>query len=124
MILAPGGLEETKAGLVTAQRDWRRRQWAVSCIIVMAIGGDEMSWTRVIWDPTPGGNVEHVEEHGLEPEEVDHVLLNYQSSGTSQTSGRMCVFGYTPDGRYIIVVYEEVDDETVMPWTAYEVAEP
>jgi len=30
----------------------------------------------------------------------------------------------SPDGRYIIVVYEEIDDDTVMPWTAYEVAEP
>jgi hypothetical protein len=42
----------------------------------------------------------------------------------SESSGRPCVFGYTPDGRYIIVVYEEVDDDTVMPWTAYEVTEP
>jgi hypothetical protein len=33
-------------------------------------------------------------------------------------------FGYTPDGRYIIVVYEEIDGETVLPWTAYEVPEP
>jgi hypothetical protein len=27
------------------------------------------------------------------------------------------VFGYTPDGHYIIVVYDEIDDETVMPLT-------
>jgi hypothetical protein len=65
-----------------------------------------------------------MEEHGLEPEEVDHVLLNYESAGKSHSSGRPCVFGYTPDGRYIIVVYEEIDDDTVMPWTAYEVPEP
>lgn len=83
-----------------------------------------MAWTRVIWDTTPGGNVEHIEEHGLEPEEVDHVLLNYQSRNISHTTGRPCVFGYTPDGRYIIVVYEEIDGDTVMPWTAYEVTEP
>lgn len=83
-----------------------------------------MAWTRVIWDWTPGGNVEHVEEHGLEPEEVDHVLLAYESQGFSESSGRPCVFGYTPDDRYIIVVYEELDDETILPWTAYEVPEP
>jgi uncharacterized DUF497 family protein len=83
-----------------------------------------MAWTRVIWDTTPGGNVEHVEEHGLEPEEVDHVLLNCKSRDVSHTTGRPCVFGYTPDGRYIIVVYEEIDDDTVMPWTAYEVPGP
>ena len=83
-----------------------------------------MAWTHVIWDPTPGGNVEHIEEHRLEPEEVDHVLLNPESTGTSRSTGRPCVFGYTPDGRYVIVVYEEIDDETIMPWTAYEVPEP
>ena len=83
-----------------------------------------MSWTRIIWDTTPGGNVEHVEEHGLEPEEVDHVLLNADSIATSQTTGRPCVFGHTPDGRYIIVVYEEIDRDTIIPWTAYEVPEP
>ena len=83
-----------------------------------------MNWTHIIWDTSPGGNVEHVEEHGLEPEEVDHVLANPESFGTSHSSGRPCVFGFAPDGRYIIVVYEEIDDETIMPWTAYEVAEP
>ncbi len=83
-----------------------------------------MSWTHIIWDSSPGGNVEHVEEHGLEPEEIDHVLLNYESVGTSHSSGRPCVFGHTPDNRYIIVVYELIDDETIMPWTAYEISEP
>jgi len=83
-----------------------------------------MAWTHVIWDPTSGGNVEHVEEHGLEPEEVDHVLLNHDAADTSDSTGRPCVFGYTPDGRYIIVVYDEIDEDTVMPWTAYEVPVP
>jgi uncharacterized DUF497 family protein len=86
--------------------------------------GDVMTWTHIIWDTTPGGIVEHVEEHGLEPEEVDHVLLNADSIATSQTTGRPCVFGYTPDGRYIIVVYDEIDSDTIIPWTAYEVPEP
>jgi uncharacterized DUF497 family protein len=83
-----------------------------------------MSWTQIIWDGTPGGNVEHVEAHDLTTEDVDHVLENYVSTGTSRSSGRPCVFGYTPDGRYIVVVYEEVDDDTVLPVTAYEVPEP
>jgi hypothetical protein len=34
------------------------------------------------------------------------------------------VFGYTPDGRYIVVIYEVVDADTVIPVTAYEVQEP
>jgi hypothetical protein len=34
------------------------------------------------------------------------------------------VFGYVPDGTYIIVIFEEVDEDTVYPVTAYEVPEP
>jgi hypothetical protein len=33
-----------------------------------------MGWTHVVWDPTPGGNVEHVEEHDLTTDDVDYVL--------------------------------------------------
>jgi hypothetical protein len=83
-----------------------------------------MRWTHVIWDPTPGGNVEHVEEHDLTTHDVDYVLENYESTGTSRSSGRPSVFGHTPDGRYIVVIYEEVDPDTVLPVTAYEVPEP
>jgi len=83
-----------------------------------------MSWTHVIWDDSPGGNLQHVEEHDLTTDDVDYVLENYESMDTSRTSGRPCVFGSVPDGRYIVVVYEEVDSETVLPVTAYEVPEP
>jgi hypothetical protein len=83
-----------------------------------------MNWSHVVWDPTPGGNVEHIEEHDLTTDDVDHVLENFHSEGVSRSSGLPCVFGYTPDGRYIVVVYEEVDAETVVPVTAYEVSEP
>jgi hypothetical protein len=83
-----------------------------------------MNWTHIIWDHTPGGNVEHVEAHDLTTDDVDHVLENYSATGISRSSGRPCVFGYAPDGRYIVVIYEEVDDDTVIPVTAYEVPEP
>jgi hypothetical protein len=53
----------------------------------------------------PGGNVEHVEQHDLTTDDVDYVLENPTSTGVSQSSGRPCVFGHTPDGRYIIVIY-------------------
>jgi hypothetical protein len=82
-----------------------------------------MGWIHIHWDPLPDGNVEHVEEHGLTTDDVDHVLANYVSKSSSHSSGCPCVFGHTPDGRYIIVVYEE-DNDTVVPVTAYEVPEP
>lgn len=31
------------------------------------------------------------------------------------------VYGFTPDGRYIVVVYEELDGMTLYPITAYEI---
>jgi uncharacterized DUF497 family protein len=65
--------------------------------------------------------VDHVTEHGLTPEEVEAVICNPLEKTTSRTSGRPVVTGYTPDGRLILVVYEEIDDVTVYPVTAYEV---
>lgn len=82
-----------------------------------------MNWSQIIWDDSPGGNVEHIEEHDLTTDEVDYVLANYESKTVSRRSGRPCAFGYTPDGRYIAVIYEE-ENGTVIPVTAYEVDEP
>lgn len=82
-----------------------------------------MRWTQVLWDPTPGGNVAHVEEHGLTTDEVDYVLQHHDRRAISQSSRRACVFGFVPDGRYIIVVFEE-DGDIVIPVTAYEIPEP
>ena len=83
-----------------------------------------MTWTHVLWDHSPGGNVEHVEEHDLTTDDVDYVLENYEATGVSSSSGRPCVFGHTLDGRYIVVIYEATDADTAVPVTAYEVSEP
>jgi hypothetical protein len=83
-----------------------------------------MKWTHIIWDSAPGGNVEHVEAHDLTTDDVDHVLENPISTGISRNSGRPCVYGYASDGRYIVVIYGEVDEDTILPVTAYEVPEP
>lgn len=57
-------------------------------------------------------------------EDVEHVLANPASRSVSRSSGLPCVFGTTPDGRFIIVVYEDVDADTIYPVTAYEVEHP
>jgi uncharacterized DUF497 family protein len=80
-----------------------------------------MPWYDIIWNYEPGGNVDHVTEHGLTPEEVEAVICNPLEKTTSHASGRPVVTGYTPDGRLILVVYEEIDNVTVYPVTAYEV---
>jgi uncharacterized DUF497 family protein len=81
-------------------------------------------FVQIIWNDEPGGNVEHIEEHGLTVEDVEHVLVNVAAHDTSKSSGDPCVFGYTPDGRYVIVVFEQIDEDTIYPVTAYDVPEP
>jgi len=78
---------------------------------------------QIIWNDDPGGNVEHIEEHGLTVEDVERVLDNPEQVGTSRASGLPCVFGHTADGVYIMVVFEKVDEDTLYPVTAYEVPE-
>jgi uncharacterized DUF497 family protein len=79
---------------------------------------------QIIWNEEPGGNIEHIEEHGLTVEDVEHVLANFESKSVSRSSNSPCVFGHTEDGTFIIVVYELIDEDTVYPVTAYEVPEP
>jgi uncharacterized DUF497 family protein len=74
----------------------------------------------VLWN----GNVAHIEEHGLTVEDVEYVLARPQRPARGAATGLPCVFGRTSDGRYIIVVYEQIDADTIYPVTAYEVPEP
>jgi uncharacterized DUF497 family protein len=85
-----------------------------------------MMFFQAIWDDDdrPDGNVWHIAEHGLTIEDVEFVLQNPTEEGASNSTGRPCCFGYTPGGEHIIVVYEQVDAETLYPVTAYEVPEP
>ena len=86
-----------------------------------------MKFFQVIWDDDddrPDGNVQHIAEHGLTIEDVEYVLENPTREGISSSTGRPCCFGYTPGGDFIIVVYDQVDAETIYPVTAYEVFEP
>ena len=49
-----------------------------------------MTWLHVFWDFGPGGNAEHVAEHGLDLEEVEHVLRNPEKYKVSRRSGAPC----------------------------------
>ncbi len=80
-----------------------------------------MPWYDFIWNYEPGGNVEHLAEHGLTPEDVEAVICNPLERTTSRTSGRPVLTGYTLDGRLILVVFEEIDEVTVYAVTAYEI---
>lgn len=79
-----------------------------------------MPWYDFIWDDGPGGNVEHIAEHGLTPEEVEFVIEHPDWVERSRSSDRTVAHGQTRDGRYIVAVYDLVDDITIYPVTAYE----
>ena len=80
-----------------------------------------MSYIDFIWtDET----VEHLFQHGVSREDFERVACIPQSKGFSRSSSLPASWGHTEDGRYIMVVYEELDVMTILPVTAYEVPEP
>jgi len=78
-----------------------------------------------IWDlpDDPQGNVQHIAEHGLTPIDVEHVLNKPERHAMSRSSGRPIVYGFTPSGESIVVIYDEIDESTVYPISAYPVEE-
>ncbi|HYT94432.1 MAG TPA: DUF4258 domain-containing protein [Gemmataceae bacterium] len=85
-----------------------------------------MKYSRILWDAEgdPEGNIEHIAEHDLTVEDVESVLVKPTSEGQSNSTGLPAAWGYTLDGRYIIVVYDAIDQDTIRVVTAYEVPEP
>ena len=82
-----------------------------------------MPWYDFVWNYEPGGNVEHIAEHGLTPEDVEEAICNPLEKRISRSSGCPLVTGYTPDGRLIVAIYEMLDTVAIYPVTAYEVEE-
>ena len=82
-----------------------------------------MAFESIVWDldDDPNGNVQHCVAHGVTKDEVEDVFRNVTDEDVSRSSGRPVVFGETSAGRHLMVVYDEIDDETVYPITAYEV---
>ncbi len=85
-----------------------------------------MRFSSILWDDDddPDGNVQHIADHGLDVEDVEWVLGAPLTEGNSNSTGRPAVWGFTPGGTYIIVIYEEIDQDTIRVVTAYEVPEP
>jgi len=84
-----------------------------------------MSCSSILWDAEddPDGNVQHIAEHGLDVEDVEWVLGAPECEGTSKSSGMPTAWGYAPEGTYIIVVYQKIDEDMIRVVTAYEVPE-
>jgi len=81
-----------------------------------------MPYYDVFWNfEDEDGNAAHVAENDLTTEDVDDVLRNPEETDVSRSSGRPIAFGYATDGRYICVVYEQIDEHTLYPVTAFEI---
>ncbi len=81
-----------------------------------------MRYLRIIWDleDDEDGNVQHIAENEVTPDEVEEILRTADEAQFSRSSSRPLVFGYTNAGRLIAVIFDWVDEDTVYPVTAYE----
>jgi uncharacterized DUF497 family protein len=84
-----------------------------------------VSYITIIWDmdDDPEGNVQHIAAHDLTKEEVEDVLVDPEKRSTSRSSGLPLVLGTTSTGRFIAVVFEQIDTDTVRPVTAFDIEE-
>ncbi len=84
-----------------------------------------MDYSTIIWDmdDDPDGNVHHIAEHDLTKEEVEDALAEPEGRSTSRNSGLPIIFGTTSTGRFIAVVFQEIDHETIKPVTAFDIDE-
>ena len=84
-----------------------------------------MPFESILWDldDDPDGNIQHCADHGVTKEEIEQVLENASDADLSRSSGRPVVFGNTAGGRHLMIVYEEIDEVTIYPITAFEVPE-
>ena len=80
-----------------------------------------MPYFHFIWNDDI---VAHLAEHDVSWEDFERVVSSPLKTGRSRSSGLPSAWGYTEDGRYIMAVYKELDDFSIVPVTAYEVPEP
>ncbi len=88
-----------------------------------------MEQAQIIWDleDDPEGNIQHIAEHDITRDEVEEVLNEgYEDSTFSRSSERPITFGWTTTGKYIAVIYEEVEQDPLIlrPVTAFETNPP
>jgi hypothetical protein len=66
-------------------------------------------------------NIRHLADNALDPEDAETAMADPESRFVSDSSGRRAVRGYACDGRYIAVIFEQIDELTVYVVTAYEI---
>ena len=82
-----------------------------------------MAFLQIVWDleGDSNGNVQHIRRHRLTREEIEDVLINPDGEEFSHSSNQPIAFGHTRYGELIAVVFEQIDEDTVYPITAFRV---
>ena len=77
-----------------------------------------MPWFDFFWY---GENLKHVGEHGVSREEFEEVVIAATETAIETSdSGSDMVRGETAAGRFLVCIFDQVDDVTIIPVTAYE----
>lgn len=79
-----------------------------------------MRISKLDWDDY---RIEHVAEHGVEPEEVREVCEDSLHWARRQGRNRYRLYGQTAEGRYLFVVLEHVESTIFKPITARDMTE-
>jgi uncharacterized DUF497 family protein len=75
--------------------------------------------TNVIWDED---NEEHIRTHGVEPFEVDEMLVSRRARFRHYSGARYYGFGATLGGRFLFVVLDDEGRGWVYPVTARDMS--
>ena len=77
----------------------------------------------VIWDLPDDihGNVQHIAEHGLVRADVEFIFNNPDKRSRSRSTGSPMVSSKLPSGELVVVVYQQIDELSVYPITAFVV---
>jgi uncharacterized DUF497 family protein len=65
-------------------------------------------------------NEAYLSQHDVTSVEFESVVCDPDFVDSSYSSGRKIAFGEV-DGRFLACVYEQIDETTVLPVTAYEI---
>ena len=80
-------------------------------------------FVQVFWDHLPGGNVEYIAQRGVTEAEFEDVFFNdgIPTEVSSASDWRMTKAGYTSTGKYVRIVWEEVEGEPliIIPVTVF-----
>jgi uncharacterized DUF497 family protein len=76
-----------------------------------------MPFYLFLWTPEL---VAHLAANAVSQHEFEEIVCDPGRVASSRTTGRPIAIGVTADGRLLVCVYEHVDDDTILPVTAFE----